>query len=384
MSNHDAYKTDFMSPIQQSGILLYNSGIDQTAVCIATNNRSHLYPLPMNGYQTYLTKARQFDIAWKYRDTTRYFEQQLSRDERARVRTMIAINGQGDASEGVEAFMRTIEVMGFVYNDNENNDSELFNVYCAGLFTIINTGNETICAGDWVIACAPELKEVQDCGRGNPPDENGVITLVTKPYNPNIHANTPNSIYNCLTTMNGSGKTQDSSASSYVYKSSDGSVYQSTYTEQCEILNDTKMNDGMIFALFLKQNGLLAQLAAMEDVNDVAAFFIDLFSSLGHGSFWRGENAVDRPLRQDLLNSFFAKEAMSVGGRDAFKKAVYFDTESTDSNQKRLVDCYNRTTGLALKVQAEYVYETTNRILGRAITSMEPKQNGDLLMGRFV
>ena len=335
----------------------------------AMQNKSPLYPLPTGQFVDMVGKVRIADIVYRFIDDNEYVNSSYERYSNTTTAGLSSINGQGYAGESQQSFLARIQVLGLAFMENDINGSKLFNIHCGGLYTVVNTGNEDICAGDWVIVYAPRMDEIKEGGRGEDADANGVITLWLKPYHPAIHQNTPRHIYSCLTRLNsGFG----------VHSTKEGKSYLPEYEDQCNHLFDSLLDTGMIFVEFLKRHGLI-EFKIESTKNDSAKLYAPLFEKLGHTRFYK-ESLVDSILRQEMLNAFFL--AQLTRKTDDYDDANYFSGQSDD--HKLLRNCQLEAISIALAEQARFIHTITKNIIGKAVTSMAPKKNGQLQLCSYI
>lgn len=349
-----------MRPITKIGVVLFNGGIDRGAVISASNKVNPYYPPPKGQFHNWYGKMRYADIAWRFIDEhagscASTYNNQYSN---ATVTAMVAINGQGTKAKAPssrkarhvnqnEFFLSRINILGLVDAPNDENESPLFNIHCGGIQTITNISNVNIRAGDWLIAYAPRLEEVGEGGRRQDADNNGVMTLWLKPYSPSDNANTPPQILQCLTEVN------ESDAKGIKFNRTE---CLPEYVDQCERLFESFVNIGVTFMKWVQTKE-----AGKGDLTN--SDFMDIIATLGHQQNYNA-GKVNYKARQSLTDALFA----CVTHEDLFSNA--------DSNGKKLNKIQRQGVSLALAEQARYIHGVTKNIMGKALTSMEPGQDG--------
>lgn len=368
-NNYDTYggttgATDerFMSPVTPSGQVLFNGAIADGAVIAAFQNKSPKYPLPKGAFAEYVGLVRVADIVYCFIDANQYVQASYERYANATTVGLSSINGQGDINETEESFMSRIQVLGLAFMETDVNKSKLFNIHCGGLYTVMNLSNVDIVAGNWLIVYAPTPAEAAEGGRGEEPDMNGVMTLWFKPYHPEIHRFTSRQIFACLTQ-----RTQGPD----VHTTMDGKLYLPEYEQTCDHLFDSFLSIGIVVTEFLRQANVI-QLAGAGSAEDT---YIKFMAAVGHTRFYNTRN-TNALLRQELLNALF----LSVVRRNSDE----YETANLFPNEKRLRDCQMEATDVALVSMARFIHTITKNIIGKAITSMGPKKNGQMQLCSYI
>jgi hypothetical protein len=356
---------NFLSPVTPSGQVLFNGKISQGAFITANNNPSPKYPMPTGQYRDWVGKVRTADVVWKYVDDMECMDECFGNRSttNAQVSGISALNGQGHAGESGASFLSRIQPLGLAFMPNDDNGSHLFNIHSGGKYTIINLSNKDIKGGDWLMIYAPELREIQEGGRGKEPDRNGLVTLWLVPYHPEIHQNTSAAIYNCLSRMNEGvrGETRE------------GKNYMAEYEDQCIALFDAFLNIGILFVEFLQRQGALT-LNADIPANDLYA---GILATLGHTHFFNSDK-VNPERRQKLLNVLFIDRLPRKS--ESFAEASYFDASQDEMLYKGQFEAVSSV----LVAMARFQHAINNRIMGKAITSMAPKKNGEFQLRSYI
>ena len=353
----------FINPIKPVGEVLLNGRISQGAVITATSNKNPLYPMPVGQYSDKVAKVRRADIVYRFIDEVEYVETSYTRHNNATVTGIAALNGQGIYGENQQDFMSRIQPLGLAFMDNETTDSDLFNIHTGGIYTIMNVSNVDICAGDTLMAYAPLPHEAASGGRGEDADANGLVTLWLVPYHPKIHQNTTDAIYNCLTRINEIGPSS--------HHTIDGKMYMPQYEEQCKELMDSYMDIIMIGAQFLISERVLAFGDNMPN-GTAADNWYTILTHLGHTNF-HSQTHKNSEFRQRLINALFLDRIPR--SLEAFQVANLFPEKTNES--MALKNCQLDGVSLGLQTQARFIKGMTKLIMGKAITSMKPKENGE-------
>lgn len=369
LSNGGARNRDFLSPVTPTGQVLFNGAIAQGAVIAAMQNKSPLYPLPGGQFQEMVGRVRVADVVYKFIDDNDYLQSSYNRNMNATTSGLSSINGQGYAGESQHSFLSRIQVLGLAFMENDKNGSKLFNIHCGGLYTVVNTGNEDLVAGGWVMVYAPRLDEVKEGGRGEDADANGLITLWLKPYHPEIHRNTPKHLYHCLTRLN-MGKD--------IHTTADGKAYLPEYEDQCNDIFDSFLDIGLIFTEYLRTSGLIKLEVDGKEIESVR-LYSNILEKLGHRRFYNIKN-LNSLKRQELLNAFFLPQLTRK--TTDYDEANYF--YGTDEDSKNLRGCQLEAVSIALVTQARFIHTITKNIIGKCITSMAPKENGQLQLCAYI
>ena len=201
--NLPGYNENRMNIMHAHGIVKLNALIDWTAIKWAGDNTNPLFARPEGQYSLSYQTVRTAEIAYRIRsgiNSSIYeFRSQDARTEDIGVPAITALNGQGNAKQR-ESFISTIEIIGIVMQETEENNDSRFNIHTGGLHTITNNGNKAIEPGSWVMAYVPKQKEISSGGTDHPADKAGRVTLWYKQYDAAIHKFTPKGVYRCLTS----------------------------------------------------------------------------------------------------------------------------------------------------------------------------------------
>lgn len=358
----------FLSPITPVGAVLFNGAIAQGALISAMQNKSAKYPLPSGQSLELVGRVRKADVVYRFIDEHEYNEPSHGRNNNTQVSALSSINGQGFVGESEASFLSRIQVLGIADMENDMNGSQLFNIQCGGIYTIMNVSNQDISTGDWLMVYAPRLDEVREGGRGLEADNNGLMTLWLVPYHPEIHQSTPAHVFTCLSRMNeGLG----------IHSTIDGKSFMPEYESMCNSQFDAFMGSGMIFLEFLRKRGLV-KFETAQNVTP-ANLYAALFERLGHTRFYN-EKRQDPEMRQELLNALFLQRLSRK--TDDYEAANYFPTN--EENQRKLRQCQLETIDIGLSSQSRLIHNITKNILGKAITPMRPKGNGSFQMCSYI
>jgi len=353
----------FLAPVTPVGAVLFNGEINTTSVTNATTNTAPKYPLPGSHYLDYVGKVRQADVVYRFIDQHEFVEGGSERYTNTTVSGLSSLNGQGISGESEAAFMRRVQVLGLAFQDNEQNGSTRFNIHCGGIYTVVNNGNKNIPAGCWVRVRAPRLDELREGGRGEDADANGVVTLWLEPYYPEVHQATPTQIWHCLSRIN-SGPN--------IHTTRGGKHYMPEYEDMCRALFDSFLDVGLVLIEFLVRKGTLAW--AGEGADRPSPMVLSaLMGLLGHDRF--RTNATANPiLRQELVDAFFLAQLNRAS--EEYSEANFFSGRT--EAERTLHECQMEGSGIAIDAFSRFIHTLTKDIIGRAVTSMAPKKNGQL------
>ena len=353
----------FMSPVTPSGQVLFNGAIAEGAVIAAMNNKSPKWPLPKGVFLSSVGTVRVADVVWNYTDANQYVQSNYERYANTTTVGLSSINGQGNVNESEATFLSRIQILGLAFMENDVNNSKLFNIHCGGLYTVMNLSNVDIVAGNWLIVYAPSPSEVAEGGRGEDADLNGVMTLWFKPYHPEIHRFTPRQIYACLTQRN---------LGPDVHTTLDGKLFLPEYETLCDDIFDSCLNIGLVFVEALRGYGIVKMEDETAKPGDTYNTFME---AVGHKRFF-SRNRANPETRQQMINAFFLPAVKR--NSDDFDMANFF------ANDKRLRECQMEATDVALVSMARFIQTITKNIIGKAITSMGPKKNGQMQLCSYI
>jgi len=351
--NRPETNKNFISPTRVVGDVLYNCQIDKTLVTNALYNQNPYYPLPIGMSMPDIEIVRKGDIIFTLIDNSQG-NYQLSTTynntgDNTTVPAIAALNGQGIYGE--PDIMSKILPLGLAFEENERNKETRFNGHVGGIHTVLNTGNENINAGDWVMAYAPTMEEVesQSGGRGKIADKNKLITLWFKPYRPNIHKlSAPKQILTCLT-----GSKPDNH-------------YLPSYVTACKSLIDASLDIGILFLNDVLKDLSQDDLDALtgNDKNDKEAVLIKLMRQYGHTEYYeknsKPEKVLSNKKRQSFINQLFIPYSDKINNQ--------FKDPSLHRNQADAISLFINST-------AHFYHDVAKNVLWRAVTSARPKEN---------
>lgn len=358
----DVTNEAFMSPITPSGQALFNGTIAEGAVITAFNNQSPLWPLPKGATLTKVGTVRIADIVYAFIDGNRYMQSQYERYSNTDVVGLSSINGQGRADQTPAQFLARVQPLGLAFMPNDQNGSKRFNIHCGGLYTICNVSNVDIVAGNWLMVYAPDPKEAAEGGRGEEDDANGLITLWLKPYYPEIHRLHPPQIYACLTRR---------AMGDDVHTSGDGRSWMIEYENTCDDLFDAFMGIGAAFIKYMTEAGELS----VSKGGNIDSLLAGVMQAAGHKSFYSAQYA-NADVRQQLINLFFLGQVHA--------KTPEYEEANVFSHHKQLADAQRRAPTMMLVSLARFIHTITKNIMGKAITSMAPKKNGNMQLCSYM
>lgn len=335
--NENQLNSNFIHPKRSVGQVLFNGKINGPMAIQGTHNRHPLYPIPNGQYLEMMRKARRGDIVWAYSNEHHVgnlmkSSSQLPNIETDTIEGLVSINGHGqaDKKETNHEFLSRIYPLGIAFMENDKNETDRFNCHVGGIDTICNNGNQRINAGDWVMAYAPSRDEVETYagGRGEEADKNGVLTLWYVPYRPQDHKFTCNNIQKCLLETK-----------------------NNKFTSQFKEASMLMMRELIKCAI--------ATQAAIENTNP------KLWSDLQAKSKTAGFDSYLRELTTDDTN----------GPTNLMKNLV----PALCSNTAKQIS----PVGNMLIAQAWLIKNVTKNIMGKAVTSADPRKNFEIQQMRY-
>lgn len=201
--NDNQLNSNFIHPKRSVGEVVFNAKINGCMVVQGTHNRTPIWPLPNGQALEMMRKTRRGDIVWAYTNEYQTSNLMKSSSTHSNVETdtiegLVSINGHGQNKEENHDFMSRIYPIGIASIPNDKNETDRFMCQFGGIVTTINNGSQRINAGDYVRAYAPSLDERLEGGRGEEVDKNGVMTLWYMPYKPEDHRWTTRNIQRSL------------------------------------------------------------------------------------------------------------------------------------------------------------------------------------------
>ncbi len=353
----------FMSPLTPSGQVLFNGVVAEGAVIAAFNNPSPKWPLPRGATLAKVGTVRVADVVYALIDGNQYMQSQYERYSNTDVVGLSSINGQGRADQTEAQFLARVQPLGLAFMPNDENSSKRFNIHCGGLYTIMNVSNVDIVAGNWLMIYAPTPQEASEGGRGLEDDANGLVTLWLKPYFPEIHRLHPPQIYACLTRRAMGGD---------VHTSSDGRAYLVEYGNTCDDLFDAFLGIGVAFVKYLTEAGEVRTTRASGDMD---ALLSEVMQTAGHKAFYSAQYA-NNDVRQQLINLFFLAQVRA--------KTPEHEEANGFSTHKQLAEAQRRAPTMMFVSIARFLHTINKNIMGKAITSMAPKKNGNMQLCSYM
>lgn len=353
--NRPQTNQNFMNPTRVVGDVLFNGIIDKTQVINAIYNQNPLYPMPSGMTIQDIETVRKGEIVYRIIDnsggsiSTNY----NNTGDNTTVCALSSLNGQG--TKGDTNIMSKILPIGLSYMETEFSKEARFNIHVGGIHTTINNGPDVINAGDWVMAYAPTLDEVnmQSGGRGKIADKNRLITLWFKPYRTKEHRMTSKQIYNCL-------KDENNIQSSYL----------PSYKTACKSLVDACIDISMVIINTANDQGLLGNLNSpnKEEV------YTNLMKRLGHSEYMEKNDKSGKSNASATRSTIIDRLFVPYSGNSN----LLFDKKSAALNRSQ-----SDSIGLFLESNAVFYHDVEKNIIGKAVTSARPKDNFNIQLRSY-
>lgn len=360
--NRPETNKNFMNPTRVVGDVLVNGIIDRTQVIHAVYNQAPLYPMPHGMTVQDIETVRRGDIVYNIIQENRSNQLTTSNynssNDNTTVSALSSLNGQG--TKGQRNIMQKILPMGLAYMETDVNKEPRYNIHIGGVHTTINNGDRVINTGDWVMAYAPTVDEVErgSGGRGKIADKNKLVTLWFRPYDPSIHKVSPKQIYECLKQIE-AGNDRDSD-------------YLESYKTQCKSFVDSSLNMSMVVMNAVSKNpSLMNQLRNLDPNNkgSKVKFFTEMMQTFGHSGVQKDKKLKNDKARKDLIDDLFINHSD--------KKERLFSKGELDN-------IHADTAGLFLETQAVFHNDVVKNVKWKATSGARPKENINLQFAAYI
>ena len=339
--NEDNYKNQI-----SQGVVLVKGKVDPLLLAIATSSDNACYKMPKDCPNPNL-KCRNRAICFQKRVDTGFDYSEVMNiytpDDYGETGTpvMTSLYGQGEKNNMYDLY-NTIKPFGIVWNGNEDNYTDKFNIQVGGTIQVSNNGPHRINVGDIIYADLPDIESREF--------EKGRKELVFKVYNAEIHKSNMKGVRTCLDMRD------DTNFKGYHHK----------FKELSEELIELKLHLHFIHTTLY--NDYLTQMSLKEQAEIRTA-----------------ENKImsDIKARKYNINSFKSSKLY-----ESFKNFYFPKTEST---LKLAGDKTNHDLNVFLKetyarmdvIKAEFLQFQLEWIIGKACTSANPGEDFVLMLTNF-
>lgn len=334
-------------PQISQGVVLLKGKVDTLLLSIATSADNPCYKMPKNCTMSTLqcrNRAICFqripDSGFDYSEVMNIYTPDDYGETGAPV--MTSLYGQGEKNN-MYSLYNTIRPVGIVYNGNEDNYTDKFNIQIGGTLQVSNNGPHRINVGDIIYADLPDVEPREF--------ERGRKELIFKVYKTEIHKSNHRGIRKCLDMID------DTNYKGYHQK------FEELSEEMLELKVKLHFLHTTLYKEYLKEMGA-SRKTALE--NEEKKFM----ASIAEGNFNLSEFRSSQ-LYEPFKNYYFPKKDTNLTLSD--------DGGESYRLNKLLKETYDR---LAV-VKAEFLQFQLQWIIGKAVTSANSGEDFVLMLTNF-
>lgn len=312
------------------GAVVVNGEINKTLVSMARQSPNAYYKFAVGSDSNNFEKIEGGDIVFTIRNnehSINTYSQNMTNSHN-KLKGVSVLNGLGKHCEkkdnGNLKLMQRIEILGIAEMGNINNSSQLYTILRGGEVQVTNNWCGTIEPNTWLMAWAPNRKELLEGGKRKQSDRNGVAKLQYKPYDPIKNALKSKQIYDCL-------------------KADDDEDYTKTYRRTCKRFKQT-IKDMTLVVIASQLDNIRKSVAAKSDNVQCLKEIEKLFE----------DKKEDEKIQEYL---FAAQSSKYIEGK----------TKNSSLNQKQVssVDAFLCSVSVLH-------HDTVNLIIGKSLNAAAP------------
>lgn len=331
------------------GVVLVKGKMDPLLYAIATTSDTPYYKMPKNCPTPNLqcrNRAicfqKRCDSGYDYSDVMNLYTPDDYGETGVPVLT--SLYGQGEKNNKFDLY-NTIKPFGIVYNGNEDNVTDKFNVQVGGTIEVSNNGPHRINVGDIVYADLPDVEPREF--------EKGRKELIFKVYRAEIHKSNNTGVRKCLDMID------DTNFKGYHYR----------FKELSEEYVELKLRLHFIHTQ-LYQHYQTYHFSSQER-KELQAEEVKIMKDIESGIHPNFNNFKTSKLYESFKNFYFPR-------KDSNLKLA------TDLNKNYQLNLLLKETNERLDViKAEFLHFQLDWILGRAVTSANPGEDFVIQLTNF-